>query len=163
MTKKRNEELENLQKKVDELEAQLKRAVADYRNLELRISQGKSEFFAWATSELILKILPIVDNLEKAVGGVSEAEKSSGWFKGVELSVKQLQEILKSEGVEEIETDGQFDPSLHEAVDTKDGEDNMILEVVRKGYKLQGKVLRPAHVVVGKYFEADEKGEQING
>ena len=66
------------------------------------------------------------------------------------MSLKQLHQVLQSEGLDEIGTDGQFDPTLHEAVDIRVGEDNKILEVIRKGYLLSGKVLRPAQVVVGK-------------
>ena len=66
------------------------------------------------------------------------------------IAVKEFKQVLASEGLGEIAADGQFDPSLHEAVDTREGDDNMILEVVRKGYNLNNKVLRPAGVVVGR-------------
>lgn len=156
MAKKKNEELEQLQNKVTELDGQLKRAVADYRNLESRISQGRSELTSFVGAELVRKLLPALDHLEQALAGISEEEKQSGWVKGVELAVKEFNQVLAAEGLEEITTEGQFDPTLHEAVDTTEGEDNKILRVVRKGYKLNGKILRPAGVVVGR------KG-QING
>ena len=66
------------------------------------------------------------------------------------MATLQLRQVLSNQGLEEIETDGQFNPGLHEAVDTKIGEDGKILEVVEKGYKLNGKILKPARVVVGK-------------
>ncbi len=150
MAKKKNEELEQLQQTVNDLENQLKRAVADYRNLEQRISQGRSELTSFVGAELIRKLLPVLDHLEKSLDGVSESERQSGWFRGVELAVKELQSVLQQEGLEEIAAGGQFDPALHEAVDTRNGDDNMILEVARKGYNLNGKVLRPAQVVVGR-------------
>ena len=65
--------------------------------------------------------------------------------------------MLQSEGLDEIPADGVFDPALHEAVDTRVGDDNMILEVVRKGYNLNGKVLRPAQVVVGRRHSGEER------
>lgn len=150
MVKKQEDKTEELEKRVTDLENQLKRAVADYQNLEKRVSEGRSELTRWGTSELLVKLLPVLDHLEQALAGISEAEKQSGWVKGVELAVKELNQVLQSEGLGQIAADGQFDPSLHEAVDTADGENNMILKVVRKGYNLNGKVLRPAGVVVGR-------------
>ncbi len=158
-TEQNNTELEKLKEDFVALENQLKRAVADYQNLEKRVAEGRSELMTWASGNLILQILPSLDHLEKALEGANESEKASGWFKGVEMSVKQLQEILKNEGLEQIKADGQFDPILHEAVDTRDPSDaeamggkgeGSILEIVRKGYNLNGKVLRPAQVVVGR-------------
>lgn len=146
--------------KIQDLENQLKRAVADYHNLEKRVVEGRSELTKWGTSELLVKILPVLDHLDKALAGASEDEKKSGWFQGVELAVKELQSVLLSEGLGEIVADpasggtgSVFDPALHEAVDTRVGEDNKIIEVVRKGYTLNGKVLRPAQVIVGKKGE----------
>ena len=148
--KKEDTRIQELEDKVTELDAQLKRAVADYQNLERRISEGRSELSSWASAELIRKILGVLDHLNQATIGASKGERQSGWFKGVELAVKELNQVLSSEGLDEIVADGQFDPSLHEAVDTREGDDNMVLEVVRKGYNLNNRVLRPAQVVVGR-------------
>mgnify|MGYP001602507558 CR=1 FL=1 len=171
MSKKRETQLEELQNKVVDLENQLKRAVADYQNLEKRVNEGRSELSQWATTGLIKRLLPVLDHLETVVEKgqqvLSEHCESKDWVKGVELAVKELKSVLQSEGLDEIAADGQFDPSLHEAVDVREmppspasgaasldssGEpkDNMILEVVRKGYNLNDKVLRPAQVVVGR-------------
>lgn len=148
MAKKDN--IKELEDRITSLEDQLKRAVADYQNLEKRITEGRSELTKWVTSDLLTKLLPVLDHLEKALDGVTEEEKKSGWFKGVELAVKEFKGVLQSEGLDEIPADGVFDPSLHEAVDTMIGDDNIILKVIRKGFRLNGKVLRPAQVVVGK-------------
>ncbi len=153
---KTSEELQVVQSRVEDLEAQLKRAVADYRNLEQRVSQGRSELSSWATGELIHKLLPVLDHLEKALAGAPEDERQSSWFKGVEMSVKQLQQVLQGEGLEQIAADGQFDPALHEAVDIRSGEENRVLEITRKGYKLGGRVLRPTQVVVGRNQQEEE-------
>jgi molecular chaperone GrpE len=155
---KKDNKIEQLEQKVAELDNQLKRAVADYQNLEKRVSEGRSELTNFVGAELIRKLLPVVDHLETALSGVSEQERQSGWVKGVELAVKEFESVLQSEGLEEIVADpstalgtgSQFDPSLHEAVDTREGEHDRILEVVRKGYNLNGKVIRPAQVVVGR-------------
>lgn len=145
-----SDELKQLEEKVTGLENQLKRAVADYHNLEKRISEGRSELTNFVGAELIKKLLPVLDHLEQALSGAGELEQQSGWFKGVEMAVREFKAVLQSEGLGEIAADGQFDPVLHEAVDTREGMDNTILEVVRKGYNLNGKVLRPAQVIVGR-------------
>lgn len=156
---KKKEEQNQLEQRVTDLESLLKRAVADYQNLEKRVAQGRSELTKWGTGELLVKLLPSIDHLEQALAGANEEDRKSGWFRGVELAVKELNQVLQSEGLGQIITDGQFDPNLHEAVDTQelsDAEamegkgDNMILKVVRKGYTVNGKVLRPAGVVVGR-------------
>ena len=136
-----------LKKKVEELENQLKRAVADYQNLEKRVQEGRSELTNFMGAELIKRLLPVLDHLDAALNGVTE---QSGWVKGVELAVKEFKQVLQSEGLEEISCEGEFNPALHEAVDTREGNDNMILEIVKKGYNLNGKVIRPAQVVVGQ-------------
>jgi molecular chaperone GrpE len=143
-------EVEELTQKLEAAESKYKRALADYQNLEKRVADGRHEMAAWAGAEVIKRILPVMDHFDKALGGVSEEEAKSGWFKGVKMSVLQLQQVMQSEGLEQIETDGQFDPTLHEAVDTKEGKDGQILEVVEKGWKLNGKIVKPARVVVGK-------------
>jgi molecular chaperone GrpE len=144
------DELEQVKQTATQMEVQLKRAVADYQNLEKRVAEGRSELAQWATSDLIKRLLPVLHHFDQAISGAGEEERKSGWFRGVELAVKQLQEILRSEGLDEIEADGQFDPALHEAVDTKEGENDKILEVAQKGFTLNGKVLQPAKVVVGR-------------
>ncbi len=164
MGKKHDTKTEQLESRATDLETQLKRAVADYHNLEKRVVEGRSELTKWGTGELLVKILPVLDHLDKALAGASEAEKQSGWYKGVELAVKELQSVLQSEGLGEIPAGGVFDPALHEAVDTREGDDNIILKVIRKGYTLNGKVLRPAAVVVGRSViasEAKQSGEEI--
>lgn len=152
-------DFDKLQEELNNLTNQLKRAVADYQNLEKRVIEGRSQLSEWATSELIQKILPSLDHLYKALDGAGEEERQSGWYRGVALAVQQLRAALKDEGLEEIEIDpvsshgtgSQFDPTLHEAVDSRDGEDGKILEVAEKGYTLNGKILKPAKVVVGRH------------
>lgn len=144
------EELAVVRAEQSNIENQLKRAVADYQNLEKRVSEGRSELTNWVGMNLIGSILPVISHFDQALGSATEGEKNSAWFKGVEMAVKQLKNILKNEGLDEIVADGQFDPTLHEAVDTQDGIDGKILKVVEVGYKIKGKVIKPAKVVVGK-------------
>ncbi len=143
-------ELEELKQQLAITQDQLKRALADYHNLEKRINEGRAEMAGWASAQLLKRILPTLDHLEMTVKGAGDNDRQSGWFKGVEMSVKQLQQVLQEEGLVEIKVEGKFDPMLHEAVDTRDGENDQVLEVVEKGYNLKGKVLRPSKVVVGR-------------
>lgn len=125
-------------------EEKYKRARADYVNLERRVKEQQEEFLKFANSVLILKLLPILDDLEKAAA----TEKNSG----LNLVLKNLREVLKSEGVEEIKVKkgDKFDPHIMECtvVDGR-GEDIEVGDVLRKGYKVKDKVLRPAQVQVG--------------
>ena len=145
-----NDQIPQLEERVASLEEQLKRAVADYHNLEKRIQEGRSELTNYVGANLISKLLPSLQHLETALNGAGVDEQQSGWFKGVQLAVAQLKIALKEEGLEEIPTEGLFDPNLHEAVDMREGENNQILEVAEKGYTLHNKVIKPARVVVGR-------------
>lgn len=139
-----------IEEKMKDLEDQLKRAVADYRNLERRVHEDSQAIAHYSKAILVSKLLPVVDSLDQAVAGASEAEKNSGWLQGVLMSIKQFRQVLAEEGLVEIPAEGDFDPNLHEAVEVRTGEDGKILEVVQRGYTLNGKVIRPARVVVGK-------------
>ena len=125
------------------LENQLKRALADYQNLEKRVSSEKSEWIKLANKGLLLRLLPALDNL-----GLAEKHTQD---EGVKLSISQILSAFKEEGIEKIETVGKdFDPNLMEAVSTTEGEEGKVVEEVRSGYTLFGQVLRPAQVMVGK-------------
>ena len=130
--------------KHQELENQLKRALADYQNLERRVEQERRLLSTLSSAILIEKFLPVLDNLENAQKHLSD--------EGLEIVVKQFKDVLTSEGVSEIEVEGQqFDPNLHEAIETSEGtNDGRIVKVLRKGYKLGDKVLRATQVVVEK-------------
>ena len=143
-------QFKELEDKLSSAQEQLKRAVADYRNLEKRIQEDGLMIAQYSKSQLVNKILPALDSLDQAVAGAAESEAESGWLKGVMMAIKQLRQALVEEGLVEIDTSGQFNPSLHEAVDVRTGENDKILEVVLRVYILNGKVLRPAKVVVGK-------------
>ncbi|MDP2633010.1 MAG: nucleotide exchange factor GrpE [Candidatus Curtissbacteria bacterium] len=127
-----------------QLEDQLKRALADYQNLERRVEEERRLLSQLSSALLIEKLLPVLDNLESAQAHLND--------QGLDIVIKQFKDILNSEGVEEIQADEQeFDPNLHEATEVTEGEnDNRIVKVVRKGYKIGDKVLRVAQVVVEK-------------
>lgn len=135
-------ELQKLRKRIDELENNWKRALADYQNLEKRIAGEKQNFAKWANAGLLDKLLPVLDSLQKAV----EHHKDEG----IRLILDQFKAILESEGVSEIKAQGEkFNPETMDAVEVVKGEKNKVIEVTCKGYWLNDKVLRPAKVKVG--------------
>lgn len=149
-----NDELkiEELTKRMVALEEQLKRAVADYRNLEKRVRDDSLALVARLRAEFLIKLIPILDQLEQAVKGGEEGGNQNGWLQGVKISVKQLRQVLAEEGLVQINGE-QFDPAFHEAVDTAEGEEGKVLKYLQSGYILDGKVIKPAKVVVGKKGE----------
>ncbi|NMB91743.1 nucleotide exchange factor GrpE [candidate division WWE3 bacterium] len=147
---KKIEELEKCQKhikhlegKVKDLENNWKRALADYKNLEKRVLEDKEQLAFYIKKQTIEDILPFLDNLEK----IGEHIKD----KGLELTLKDFKQTLSFMGVEEIKALGKdFNSNEMEAVETGEGEKDKVLKVLSNGYLLNGKLLRPAKVVVGK-------------
>lgn len=125
---------------------------ADFENYKRRTEKEKCEFGDRLRECFVLDLLPIKDALEVAIGHAQENNNAEGVIKGVEMIVKQLNELLKREGLEEIAAEGeQFDPFRHEVVAkerAKKHPENTVLEVMRKGYLLRGKVIRPAMVKI---------------
>ncbi|MCL4366926.1 nucleotide exchange factor GrpE [Patescibacteria group bacterium] len=150
MAKKEDTELKDLEEKLVNAEDQLKRAVADYRNLEKRVHDDAVNVMIMTKISVITRILPVLDSLDQAVAGAAQSEAESAWLKGVLMSIKQFRQVLADEGLLEIPTDEQFDPNLHEAIDVAEGEEGKILKVALRGYTLNGTIVRPARVVVGK-------------
>ena len=141
MTRKNEKKIDKID--VENLENQLKRALADYQNLEKRIMEEKSSWIKIANKDLILRLLPGLDSLTLAEKHTQD--------EGVKLSIKHFLDSLEQVGVSKIETEGKdFNPNLMEAVTTTDGEEGKVVEEVRAGYVLNGQVIRPAQVVVGK-------------
>ena len=146
---------ELLKEIVKEDEAVLNRLVrlqADFENFKKRSQKEKTEMYQFASENFATKLLPVMDNLERAEAALSDAsEEVKGYVDGLEMVFKQLKDVLKEEGLEEIVCEGPFDPNLHHGVavgqdDEKD--DQEIIDVFQKGYKFKGKVIRPAMVKV---------------
>lgn len=147
----KDKKIEELEVKIKELENQLKRAVADYRNFEKRVEEEKKGTVAFINKKLLLRLLPAFNTLFLADRHVKDD--------GLRLSIKKLNEVLKDSGVERIETVGRdFDPNLMECVDIVPGEENKVVEEITPGFTLFGQVLHPARVRVGKKA-VDEKAE----
>jgi molecular chaperone GrpE len=142
--------------KNQQLEGQLKRALADYANLQKRVVGEREQLADYFKSILAFKFLPVLDSLEAAFKSVSK-DGLDATKQGLELAVKEFKKVLESEGVKEITTNNGFDPAIHEAIEVIPGkEDNKIVEVVEKGYRLGDKILRPVKVKVEK---KEEKGK----
>lgn len=143
-TEKKQKKDKDAGSKHQELENQLRRTLADYQNLERRIEEERRLLSKLSAALLIEKLLPVLDNIENAQKHLND--------QGLELVIKQFKETLESEGVQEIVAqDQEFDPKYHEAIDSEPGEqDNKVVRVLAKGYKIEDKVLRPARVVVTK-------------
>lgn len=144
--------------------AHWQRSQADFLNLKRRNEQEREEALKFANAMLILNLLPILDDLERAFGSVSARLAGLTWVDGIRLIQRKFQAVLEAQGLQEIRATGQpFDPHLHEAVMQAEGEEGIVLEELQRGYKLQDRVIRPALVVVGKgkpQEEAPEKGQE---
>ena len=128
--------------KATSLENDLRRALADYANLEKRVNREKAAFAKFANAVLIEKVLAALDGLERAEKHLQD--------KGLTLALGQLKTALLSEGVEEIEVKGkEFNVNEMDCVEVIEGKKNRVAEIVNKGYKLNGRVLRPAKVKIG--------------
>lgn len=141
------------------------RAQAEIENMKKRFQKEREEFIKFANESLIKDLLNVIDNLERAIAHAEEGKKTSDSFKalkeGVELTLKGLKDILKKAGLEEFESVGKkFDPNYHYAVDQRADssvEPGTVVEELQKGYKLHGKLIRPALVVVSKKEEEMQK------
>jgi molecular chaperone GrpE len=148
-----NEELEQLKAQCEEYLNGWKRAKADYANLKKESEEKQRLFLDVAKAGLIMEILPIYDNLKKAIATMP-ADQTNGWVEGVKAIKKQFGDFLKQYGIEEIKTVGEkFNPEFHEAVsrEKKEGtESDVIITEISSGYLMKGKVLAPAKVVVSE-------------
>ena len=144
-----SEELKKCQTELDDTTDRLKRIMAEFENYKKRSSKERENLYGSIIADIVEKMLPVLDNLEKAVEAKT---KDTNYKAGVELVLKQYQDVLTSFGVKKIETVGQtFDPEIHEAVssvqDDKYGEKEIVQEF-RTGYMVGNKVIRHAMVVV---------------
>jgi len=134
------------------------RTAADFANYKRRTEQEKSESSRLMSAALVINLLPVYDDLDRAVASVDAHLAGLNWVQGITAIHQKFGRLLEAMGVKEIEAEGHdFDPSRHEAVGRQPGEEGKVLHVVQKGYQLQDKVIRPAMVIVG---ESTSKNEQ---
>ena len=135
------------------------RTAADMENFRKRAGREREESMRYANQSLLEELLPILDNFEMGMQAAGQ-EKDSMIYVGMDMVRKQLNEFLGNHGVVEIEAEGHaFDPNLHEAVSQEEStevDEGVILRVIRRGYNLRDRLLRPATVVVAKAPENPE-------
>lgn len=148
--------IKQYEKEIAELRDRLLRVHADFDNYRKRVNKEKEEWFKYASQDLIEKLLPVLDNFERAILAIDEQnEEVKNVLSGIKMIEKQLIEILEKEGLEPIVAVGSdFDPFLHEAVmqvPAPEGvADNQVVEEIRKGYLFKGRLLRASMVKVAK-------------
>lgn len=150
------EENQKLKEKIEELENRIKYNQAELVNYRKRKDEETSNMLKFANQDLIMELIPIADNFERAIAldDNNLADELSKFLAGFKILYSHLVELFKRFDVEEIETVGkEFDPNVHEALMTSNDpakEDDIVLECLLKGYKLKGRVIRPAKVIVNK-------------
>ena len=130
----------------------LLRLAADFDNYKKRVAREREEYVALANARLLAELLPVLDDLERALSAAEQHEEAQ-LEEGVRLVHRSLAALLERHGVELIETDGKFDPHVHEALlsqPSEEAESGAVLNVVQKGYKLGDRVVRPARVIVAE-------------
>jgi len=144
-------EEENLSE-VDAYRNRLQRLQADFLNYKRRVEREAAERQRLAAEELIGKLLPVMDDFGRALASIPELAENTEWIKGVTLVERNLNAILSQEGLERIHPEGEvFDPKVHEAALTETGaeeEQGLVKSVIRDGYRLHDKLIRPAQVSV---------------
>jgi len=135
-------------------EERYKRATADYQNLLKETSTEKSNYYKYALEDFMLEILPVYDNLKMSIKSLNEEQADNPWVEGIKYVIKQFKQILKSQGISQIEALGKpFDPQTMEAVSDDNNKDSGDIEgicekEIKPGYKLYDKVIIPAKVIV---------------
>jgi molecular chaperone GrpE len=167
-----DEDIETLQQalaeekeKAEKYLANWQRSQANFENYIKRAEQEKSETVEFANRILILDLLPILDDFERALASLPVELDEQNWTEGIKLIYNKLKTILETQGLAEIKAKGEyFDPYLHEAAGQLEGEEGIIMEEIRKGYKFRDKLLRPSMVMVGtgkKNNTQEESPEEI--
>lgn len=146
------QEIEALRKNAEDTQNSYLRVLADFDNYRKRQREETARLSDSAREQVLLRLLPIVDNFDRSVQAAEAEHSYDSLVEGVTLTLKQIHEMLDKEGLEPIEAVGQeFNPEFHEAlmrVETDEYPENMIVDELEKGYMLNGRVLRPARVRV---------------
>ena len=156
------DELEALRNENEELIDTLQRLQADFDNYRKRAARDQESLVARAGERIVKELLPILDDLERALEAAEQHEEAK-LEDGVRLVHRQLEQLLEREGLALVETEGRFDPHVHEALLTQpsDADEGSVIEVLQKGYRLGDRVLRPARVVVAGPKEEGPGGDAV--
>lgn len=149
-----DDKLKKLEAELEEWKNSYTRKLAEFQNFTKRKENEVAEMRKYASEGIIVKLLDNIDNLERAVDASKESQNFDSLIEGVNMILNNLKNLLTEEGVEEIEAAGkEYDPYEHKAMITENKEeldDNVVVQVFQKGYKMKGKVVRPAMVTVNK-------------
>lgn len=147
------------------------RTLADMENLRKRTQRDKEELAKFANENILREILPVIDNLERAVDHAEQAETNDGLFEGVQMTLTQFSQLLTKFGVEPVDAIGQpFDPAYHQAMGQLESDEhpvNTVVQQMQKGYQLNNRLLRPAFVMLAKApaikeTDADDSAEETD-
>ena len=147
-------------KKAEEYLANWQRAQADFINYKRRTEQERQDFSRFANANIILSLLPVLDDLELALSSMPAKSTTDSWVEGVSLVERKFRAAMEAQGLTPIKALGEaFDPNLHEAIRQDKGKEGVVVEVLQKGYMMHDRLLRPARVVVGNGEEVEKKEE----
>ena len=153
-------EIEESYRERDQFRQMLQRVQADFTNYRRRSEEEKEQHQKYANSRLVLRLLPVLDDLDLAIDHASKSGADPSWLDGIKLIQRKLASLVESESVTKIEVEGRpFDPLEHEAMSFQESEthqDGQILTVVRDGYKLHDRVIRPALVILARNLGATD-------
>jgi molecular chaperone GrpE len=145
-----DEQVEALRAELEQVKQAQLRALADYQNLQRRAQEERTEFGRYQLTATVTNILPVLDDLELALEAVHDGIKDDPWVDGIRLVMQKFRGVLEAAGVQEIRALSQaFDPAKHEAIGSAPGPQNEVVRVLRRGYTLGERVVRPAMVMVG--------------
>ncbi|MFC1931759.1 nucleotide exchange factor GrpE [Chloroflexota bacterium] len=150
--------LAEAKEKAEDYLASWQRTQADFINYKRRNEQDREEFNKFANTTLVLCLLPVLDDLERALAAMPPKSAKLPWVEGIRLIERKFRATLENQGLTQIKALGEpFDPNLHEAVRQGKGKEGIIIEELQKGYKFRDRVIRPNMVVVGNGEEAEKE------
>jgi len=157
------EELLECKKEVENYKDKYLRALAELDNYRKRARKEKEEIIERANERLMLELIPILDNFERGIEAAKNSKEFDSFYKGIELIYKGFKEVVEREGLQSFTAIGdKFDPSKHEAVsmvETEEHSPDTVLDEICKGYMLNGKLIRPAKVIVSKGGKNAKEGK----
>lgn len=156
-------EVDNLRREKEDLFGRLQRLSADYANFQKRMPKQINDSIAYEKEQIVKVLLPVLDDFERALHNAQAGNSTEAIVKGIQIVHNKMVDVLRSQGVERVKAVGEkFDPSAHEAMMQRcepDKHNDVVLEEIQNGYKLNGRVIRPSKVVVNK-LQAERADQQ---
>jgi molecular chaperone GrpE len=143
-------QLDEARKQADQYYRSWQREAADFQNYKRRTEEDRANYHRQGALAFVLNILPIVDDLDRAMTSIDAKIAGLQWVEGIRQIQRKFEGALQASGVQEIRAEGEdFDPNFHEAISQAPGDEGKVISVVQKGYMMGDRVIRPAMVVVG--------------